>query len=236
MRRSSRMRPCRIRSGDRAAHHAERVAGRLLPASDAGALPGDGFLAHPRDQAVHRRRFRRARGDVEFRDHHGAARARRSRQGADAADARGEFHHPPRPAADRHPAQARHDQGRPHDRLRMRGGAARRRLCRLRHHHHSLCRRAVARHLRHPGGQIRRLPRLRQSAALRRHARARLGQHAPRLRMSGRPHGARTRARSVRRAPRQPAARADAHHERPDREQLRARRMSRQGRARERLA
>ena len=56
--------PFRIRSGDRASHDADRVAGRLLPAPDARAMPGNGFLAHPRDQAVHRRRFRRARRDA----------------------------------------------------------------------------------------------------------------------------------------------------------------------------
>ncbi len=100
---------------------------------------------------------------------------------------------------------------RPHHRLRMRGAPARRRLCRLRHRHHSLFRRAAAGHLRHSGDQVRRLSRLRQPAALRRHARARLGQYAPRLRMRARPHGARARARPVRGAAGEPAAGADAH-------------------------
>ena len=126
-------------------------------------------------------------------------------------------------------------EGRLH-RLRVRGGAARRRLCRLWHRHHSLCRRAAAGPLRHSGRQIRRLPGLRQSAALRRDARPRLGQRASRLRDPGRPHGARTRPRSVRGAPRQSAAGADPDDERSDGEQLRPRRMPRQGRARERMA
>ena len=100
--------PRRIRSADGPPHGADRVAGRLLPAPHARAMPGDGFLAHPRDQAVHRRRFRRARRSAEFRDHHRAARPRRRRQGDDAADPRGNLHHPSRAAADRYPAEARH--------------------------------------------------------------------------------------------------------------------------------
>ena len=37
----------RIRSGNRPSDRADRVAGRLLPAPDDRAMPGDGFLAHP---------------------------------------------------------------------------------------------------------------------------------------------------------------------------------------------
>ena len=51
-----------------------------------------------------------------------------------------------------------------------------------------------------------------------------------------RPHGARARARSVCRAPRQSVACAHAHVERPDGQQLWSGRMPRQGRAGERLA
>ena len=41
-----------------------------------------------------------------------AAGARRRRHGEDAADARGVLPHPPRPARDRHPAEARHERRR----------------------------------------------------------------------------------------------------------------------------
>jgi 4-hydroxybenzoyl-CoA reductase subunit alpha len=80
-----------------------------------------------------------------------------------------------------------------------RGGAARRRLRRLRHHHHPLRRRADQRPLRRARREVRRLPRLCQHAALRRHARPRHGQHPHRLRVAddrdGRSSSASTRSR-----------------------------------------
>ena len=106
----------------------------------------------------------------------------------------------------RHHRQAGHDQGRQADRLPFAGGAARRRLCELRHHHHPVYRRAAARPLRHPGHQARRLARLHQHPALRRPARPRHGRPARRLRGADERNGRRTRPRSLRRAPDQPAA------------------------------
>jgi hypothetical protein len=89
--------------------------------------------------------------------------------------------------------------------------------------------------LRHPGGQVRRLPRLHQHAGLRRHARPRHGEHPLRLRIPARrwpPNSASTRspcagATCCRRRP---------HHQRPAGHVLRPARMPRLGRGGQRLA
>ncbi len=145
--------------------------------------------------------------------------------------ARGRFSHPPRPARDRHPAQARHEEERRDHRGRLRGHAARRRVRRLRAGDDPLRRRAAARAVPARRRQVPRPPRLHQYAAVRRDARARRGGCAARVRVAARQHGARARARPVRRAPRQPDHAAVAHAQRPAGQFLRHPAMPRLGRA-----
>ena len=65
----------------RAPDHAFGDAGAVLPAPDAGAGAGHGRLAHPRGQALRRRRLRPPRRAAELRDGHRRAGARRRRHG-----------------------------------------------------------------------------------------------------------------------------------------------------------
>ncbi len=164
-------------------------------------------IADPRDQAVRGRRLRGARRGAELRDHQRAARPRRRRQGDDAAHPRGELPDPPRAAADRHPAQARHAAGRPHHRLRMRGrcsaAAPMPAMASSRSSMPAHCCRASTTFRRSSTTAIGSTPICRPAAPCAGTAR----RHAPRLRMPARPHGARARARSVRGAPRQSVCR-----------------------------
>ena len=159
----------------------------------------------------------------------GAAGAQVQRHRAAGDHARGDLHHPSRPAGDRHQAQDRHAQGRPHHRGRMRMRPARRRAFRLRRGDDPLCRLDALRHLRPAQRQISRPARADQHAALRRLPRPRHRRHPLRVRKPGRRDGGRTRARSVRGAARQSAQRADLHRQRPDGELLRTARVSRLG-------
>ena len=102
---------------------------------------------------------------------------------------------------------------RPDHRRRCRGGAARRRLRRLRPGHHPLRRRAAARALQAGRLALSRLPRLHQPAALRRDARPRRGADA-RFAFEALldEMAAAARARPVRGAARQPAHRNPVPH------------------------
>ena len=96
--------------------------------------------------------------------------------------------HRGRPAT-QHPAEDRpHEERRDH-RGRRRGGAARRRLCRLRPGDDPLRRRAAACAVPRGRGALSRLSRLHQPAALRRDARPRRGERALRLRVAARRDG-----------------------------------------------
>ena len=185
----ARRRARRVRRRARAAHAAIGHAGALLRAPDARPVPRDEPFGDPRGQALRRRRLRPPHRVPQLRDHRGASRARRARHGPHRAVARADLRHAPRPAADRHPPQDRPEEdGRDH-RGRRRMRAARRRLCRLRHRHHPLRRRAAARAVPAAGGEVSRPARVHQHAALRPDARPRLGRHAPRLRIAARCHG-----------------------------------------------
>ena len=125
-------------------------------------------------------RLRRAHRVPELRDHRRAAgRTARARRCGCCRRAR-DLPRPPRPALDGGEDEDRPNvtAASPRSRWRPR---RRRRLCRLRDHHHPLHRGADARHLRHPGHQARR----RRASTNRRpaaHARPRHGGHARRLR------------------------------------------------------
>ena len=196
----------RLRRGARPHDRACLDAGAVLRAPDAVADPRHGHVAHPRDQAACRRRLRLPHRDAQRRADRRAARAQGRRLRAHRDQPRGDLHHPSRPAGDRHPAQDRHAQGRPHHRGRMRVHPARRRAFRLRRGDHPLCRLDAVRDLRPAQRQICRQARADQHAAVRRLPRPRHGRRALRLREPARRDGGRARARSVRRAPRQSAA------------------------------
>ena len=169
--------------------------------------------------------------NAQRRADRGAARAQGRRQRAHDDQPRGDLHHPSRPAGDRYPAQARHAQGRPDHRRRMRMLPARRRAFRLRRGDHPLCRVDALRDLRPAQREISRQARAHQHAALRRLPRPRHRRHPLRLREPARPDGGRARARSACGAARELPHGADLHRQRPDGEQLRPARMRRLGRA-----
>ena len=194
----------RARPHDRACQH----PGALLRPPDAGADPRHGHVPHPRGQAACRRRLRLPHRDPQRRADHRAAGAPHRRRRAHGGEPRGDLHHPPRPAGDRHPAQARDAQGRPHHRGRMRMRPARRRPFGLRRGDDPLCRLDALRHLRPAQRQICRPARAHQYAALRRLPRPRHGRHPLRLREPARPDGGRARARSAGGAARQLSRRA----------------------------
>ena len=137
---------------------------------------------------------------------------------------------------DRHPPQARPEQGRKDHRRRVRMHPARRRALGLRRRDDPLFRLDALRHLRPAQRQVHRQARAHQHAALRRLPRPRHRRRPLRLREPARPDGGRTRTRSAGGAARQLPHRADLHRQRPDGEQLRPARMRRLGRAGERLA
>ena len=202
----------RTRAHDGACQH----AGALLRASDAGADPRHGHVAHPRDQAACRRRLRLPHRGAQRRADRRVARAQGRRQRAHGDQPRGDFHHPSRAAGDRYPPQARHAQGRKDHRGRMRMLSARRRPFRLRRRDHPLFRLDALRHLRPPQRQIYRQARAHQHAALRRVPRPRHGRHPLCVREPARRDGKRARARSARGAARELSDRADFHRQRFD--------------------
>ena len=110
---------------------------------------------------------------------------------ADHGQPRRNLHHPSRPAGNRHPAENRHAQGRPHHRRRVRSHHARRRAFGLRRRHHPLCRLDAVRDLRPAQREICRQAGVDQYAALRRLPRARHRRCAVRVRKPARRHGAR---------------------------------------------
>ena len=176
----------RARAHDRACQH----AGPLLRAPDARADPRHGHVEDPRDQAACRRRLRLPHRSAQCRADHRAARAPRRRQRAHDDQPRGDLHHPSRPAADRHPPQARHAQGRQDHRGGMRMLPARRRPFRLRRGDHPLCRLDAVRDLRPAQRQIYRQARAHQHAAVRRVPRPRHRRRPLRLREPARRDGA----------------------------------------------
>ena len=225
----------RVRHGARPPHRARLHPGALLRAHDAGADPRHGHVAHPRGQAVRRRRLRLPHRMPQRRADRRAAGAQGRRRRAHHAQPRGHVHHPPRPARDRHPHEDRPGAGRQDHGGGVRLHPARRRPLGLRRGDDPLCGLDALRHLRPAQRQVRGQARAHQHAAVRRLPRPRHGRRALRLREPARPDGARDGARSAGRAPRQLPRRADLHRQRPDGEQLRPARVRRLGRARERL-
>ena len=179
----------RIRRGARPHDRACLHAGALLRAPDAVANPRHGNVAHPRHQAACRRRLRLPHRDAGHRIDRRALGAPGQRHRASGDDARGDLHHPPRPAGDRHQAQDRHAQGRPHHRGRMRLRPARRRAFRLWRGDDPLRRLDAVRDLRPAQRQIYRPARAHQHAALRRVSRPRHRRHPLRVRKPGRRDG-----------------------------------------------
>ena len=102
-------------------HHGACLhAGALLRAHDAGADPRHGHVAHPRGEAVRRRRLRLPHGMPQRRADRRAAGAQDRRRRAHGHQPRGHVHHPSRPARDRHPPEDRPDQGGQDHRRRVR--------------------------------------------------------------------------------------------------------------------
>ena len=225
----------RVRRRARAHDRPRQHAGPLLRPPDARPDPRHGHVEDPRDQAACRRRLRLPHRSAQCRADHGVARAPRRRQRAHDHQPRGDLHHPSRPAADRHPPQARHAQGRQDHRGGMRMLPARRRPFRLRRGDHPLCRLDAVRDLRPAQRQIYRQARAHQHAALRRVPRPRHRRRPLRLREPARRDGGRARARPAGGAARELPHRAHLHRQRPDGEQLRPAGMRRLGREGERL-
>ena len=180
----------RIRRRARAHDRPRQHAGPLLRPPDARADPRHGHVEDPRDQAACRRRLRLPHRSAQCRAHHRVARAPRRRQRAHDDQPRGDLHHPSRPAADRHPPQARHAQGRQDHRGGMRMLPARRRPFRLRRGDHPLCRLDAVRDLRPAQRQIYRQARAHQHAAVRRVPRPRHRRRPLRVREPARRDGA----------------------------------------------
>ena len=225
----------RLRRGARPPHRACLHPGALLRAHDAGADPRHGHVAHPRRQAVRRRRLRLPHRDAQRRADRRAAGAPGRRGRAHHAHPRGHLHHAPRPARDRHPHEDRPRPGRQDHRGGMRVHPARRRALGLRRGDDPLLGLDAVRHLRPAQRQVRRQARADQHAAVRRLPRPRHGRCALCLREPARPDGGRDGTRPACGAARQPAEGAHLHRQRPDGEQLRPARVHRLGRARERL-
>ena len=225
----------RVRRGARTHDRPRQHPGPLLRAPDAGADPRHGHVEDPGDQAACRRRLRLPHRSAQCRAHRRASCAQGCGQCAHGDHPRGDLHHPSRPAADRHPAQARHAQGRQDHRGGVRMLPARRRPFRLRRGDHPLCRLDAVRDLRPAQRQIYRQARAHQYAALRRVPRPRHRRRPLRIREPARRDGGRARARPAGGAARELPDGAHLHRQRPDGEQLRPAGMRGLGREGERL-
>ena len=192
-------------------------------------------VRHPRDQAPCRRRVRLPHRGAPCRAGRRAAGPQGARHGAAGPEPGRDLHHPSRAPGDRGQAEDRHDEGGENHRRRVRIGAPRRRLFRLRHRHDPLQRLDAVRDLRSRQRQVQGLPGADQHAAARRVPRPRHGQYPLRLRKPDGRDGGRARPRPVRGPPRQPADRAGLHRQRFDGELLRPAGMSRHRREGERL-
>ena len=225
----------RLRRRARPPHGACLHPGSLLRAPDAGPDSRHGHVEDPGDQAVRRRGLRLPHGVPQRRADRGAAGAQGRRRRAHHDDARGDLHHPPRPAGDGHPPQDRAARGRAHHGGGMRMHPAGRRALGLRRGDDPLFGLDALRHLRPQERQVHRQARAHQHAAVRGVPRPRHGRRALRLREPARPDGGRDGPRSAQPAPGQFPERADLHRQRPDGEQLRAARVHRLGGEGERL-
>ena len=179
----------RLRRRARPADGARLHPGALLRAPDAVADPRHGHVAHPRHQAVRRRRLRLPHRMPQRRADRRAPRTQGRRRRAHHAQPRGHLHHPPRPARDRHPHEDRAQQDRPDHRRRVRVHPARRRALGLRRGDDPLLGLDALRPLRPQERQVRRQARAHQHAAVRRLPRPRHGRRALRLREPARPDG-----------------------------------------------
>jgi aerobic-type carbon monoxide dehydrogenase small subunit (CoxS/CutS family) len=88
----------RLRCGARPHHRACLDAGALLRAPHAVANPRHGHVAHPRDQAICRRRLRLPHRNAQRRADRGAPGAQGRRLRAHNSQPRRDLHHPSRPA------------------------------------------------------------------------------------------------------------------------------------------
>ena len=193
----------RLRRRARPPHGACLHPGALLRAPDAVADPRHGHVAHPRGEAVRRRRLRLPHRNAQRRADRRPAGAQDRRRGAHGHQPRGHLHHPSRAARDRHPHEDRaHQGGQDHGR-RVRVHPARRRALGLRRGDDPVLGLDAVCHLRPQERQVHRQARAHQYAAVRRLPRPRHGRRALCLREPARPDGGRDGARSAGRAARQ---------------------------------